>query len=86
MSNLSDLEAALIELQIVSRIYSIPNSREVMDFMVFLVTRNPKVKQCWVGVRKVFEMTEIDMIYLQELDDFVESLSNSSGVKNENYD
>lgn len=57
-----------------------------MDFMVFLVTRNPKVKQCWVGVRKVFEMTEIDMIYLQELDDFVESLSNSSGVKNENYD
>ena len=69
-----------------SRIYAIPNTREVLDFLVFCVTRNVKAKELWVGVRKVFEMTEIDMIYLQELDDFVESLSNSSGVKNENYD
>jgi len=74
MNNLSDLEAALIELQIVSRIYAIPNTRDVLDFLVFCVTRHPKAKELWIGVRKVFEGCDMDFIYIQTIDDFVEVL------------
>ena len=74
MNNLSELEAALIELQIVSRIYAIPNTREVLDFLVFCVTRNVKAKELWVGVRKVFEMCDIDYLHIQVIDGFVEGL------------
>lgn len=73
MNNLSDLEAALIELQIVSRIYAIPNTRDVLDFLVFCVTRNPKAKDLWVGVRKVFENCDIDYLHIQNIQEFVDT-------------
>ena len=75
MNNLNELEAALIELQIVSRIYAIPNTRHVLDFMTFLVTRNHKAKELWYnGVRKVYEGCDMDFIYIQTIDEFVEGL------------
>lgn len=72
MNNLSDLEAALIELQIVSRIYAIPNTRQVLDFLVYCVTRNPMAKTLWVDVRKVFEHCDMDFIHIQVIDEFLE--------------
>ena len=44
--------------------------------MAYCVTRNKRAKELWYegGVRLLYEGTEIDTIYLQELDDFVEGL------------
>lgn len=68
------LHDALLELQIVSNIYAIPNKKQVMEFITLLCMGElDQAKTLWQdGVSQVFEKTEIDYIYIQEIDGYLE--------------
>ena len=68
------LHDALLELQIVAHIYAIPNKGQVMEFITLLCMGElDQAKTLWQGgVSQVFEKTEIDYLYIQEIDDYLE--------------